>query len=287
MAIQLLPPEIEESLMNFLREDLGSGDITSRAVLDDEVKGEAIIIAEEDGVVAGLIEVRRLFEFLGCVAEPLAKDGDIIKTGQEIVRVKGKAKAILEGERAALNLLFRMSGIATETKKLLELAKRTNPRVKIACTRKTAPGLRAFDKRAVEIGGGDTHRLRLDDCVLVKDSHVRLVGSVGEAVRMAVEKVSFTKKVEVEVRSMEEALEAAEAGADIVMLDNMRVKEVKRVVDEFAKRGYRGKVLLEASGKINEKNIMEYAKAGVDVISIGAITHSPRALDMSLEIKRA
>jgi nicotinate-nucleotide pyrophosphorylase (carboxylating) len=287
MANRLLSPEIEKGLMNFLREDLGFGDITSKAVLDDKVKGEAIIIAKEEGVLAGLIEVKRLFELLGCVAEPLAKDGHIIKIGQEIVCIKGKAKAILEGERVALNLLSRMSGIATETKKLLELAKKVNPRVKIACTRKTAPGLRAFDKRAVEIGGGDSHRLRLDDCVLIKDNHVKLVGSAGEAVRRAVERVSFTKKVEVEVGSLEEALEAAKAGADIVMLDNMKVEEVKRVVDEFTKRGYRDKVLLEASGEMNEKNITDYAMAMVDVISIGAITHSPRALDMSLEIKRA
>ncbi|MEM3078107.1 MAG: carboxylating nicotinate-nucleotide diphosphorylase [Nitrososphaerales archaeon] len=283
----MLPLEIEESLKNFLREDVCSGDITSKAVLDDEVKGEAIIITKEGGTVAGLTEVVRLFEFLGCIAEPLVKDGDIIKAGQGIVRIKGKAKAILEGERVALNLLSRMSGIATETKKFLESAKRVNSKVKIACTRKTAPGLRVFDKKAVEIGGGDTHRLRLDDCALIKDNHVRLVGSVREAVKRAVEKVSFTKKVEVEVGSAKEALEAAEAGADIVMLDNMRIKEVRRVVDEFEKRGYRGKVLLEASGRINKKNIVEYAKTGVDIISVGAITHSPKALDMSLKIKRA
>ncbi len=285
MTSRLLPLEIEESLMNFLREDTGFGDITSKAVLDDKVEGEACIIAKEDGVLAGLIEVRRIFEFLGCVAEPLAEDGDTIKAGQEIVRIWGKAKAILEGERVALNLLSRMSGIATGTKKLFELAKRANTKVKISCTRKTAPGLRAFDKRAVEIGGGDTHRLRLDDCVLIKDNHVRLVGSVGETTRRAVERVSFTKKVEVEVGSVKEALEAAEAGADIVMLDNMNVEEVKAVVGEFAEKGYRGKVLLEASGNIDETNIAEYAGTGVDVISIGALTHSPKALDMSLEIK--
>jgi nicotinate-nucleotide pyrophosphorylase (carboxylating) len=179
-----------------------------------------------------------------------------------------------------------MSGVATATADLVSIAnKQSRGKVRIACTRKTLPGLRYFEKRAVELGGGDTHRLRLDDAVLIKDNHLELAGSVGECVRKAKEKVSFTKKVEVEVTTPNQAVEAAQAGADIVMLDNMTPKEVGSSMTLLISKGLRDRVLIEASGGIRKENLASYAKTGVDVISVGAITLSAPAVDMSLEIR--
>jgi nicotinate-nucleotide pyrophosphorylase (carboxylating) len=178
-----------------------------------------------------------------------------------------------------------MSGVATATADLVSIAKKeSRGKVRIACTRKTLPGLRYFEKRAVELGGGDTHRLRLDDAVLIKDNHLELAGSVGACVRKAKERVSFTKKVEVEVTTADQAVEAAQAGADIVLMDNMTPKEVGISMTLLMSKGLRDRVRVEASGGIRRENLASYAKTGVDVISVGAITHSARAIDISLEM---
>jgi nicotinate-nucleotide pyrophosphorylase (carboxylating) len=202
-----------------------------------------------------------------------------------ILTARGPARGLLGVERTLLNLLSHMSGVATSTADLVTISnKESRGRVRIACTRKTLPGLRYFEKKAVEVGGGDTHRLRLDDAVLIKDNHLKLAGSITDAVRKAKKKTSFTKKIEVEVTTPDQAVEAAQAGADIVLLDNMTTKEVERSVSLLRAKSLRDRIVVEASGGIRKENLASYAKTGVDVISVGAITNSAPAIDMSLEI---
>jgi len=267
-----------------LAEDIGMGDLTSELVVPEGAWAEAEVVAKEGGILAGVREARMAFELLGARVLEAMEDGAPIKPGDVVLRVEGPARALLAAERTALNFLMRMSGIATATAELLRRARRANPRVRVAATRKTAPGLRELDKRAVRLGGGDTHRLRLDDCVLIKDNHVAVVGSIEEAIRKAREGVSFTKKIEVEVSRPEEAVLAARAGADIVMLDNFTIGEVRRALELLERAGLRHKVLVEASGRITPDNVADYAGAGVDIISSGYITHSARSLDFSMRI---
>jgi len=275
---------LRERLMEFLREDLGMGDVTTEAVVPAEVMVSAHMIAKEPMVVAGLYEVSVIFEAIGVNFKAKARDGEKVDAGTVLAEVYGRARDILSAERTVLNILMRMSGIATQTRRLVETVRKAGFNVRIAATRKTAPGLRLLDKRAVAIGGGDPHRFRLDDAVLIKDNHVRVAGGVREAVQRARSATSFSKKIEVEVQSLEEALEAAECGVDILMLDNMSVEEAKRTIEALEDRGLRGKVVIEVSGRIDEKNILEYAELGPDVISVGSLTHSVRAADISLEI---
>ena len=267
-----------------LAEDIGMGDLTSELVVPEGAWAEAEVVAKEGGILAGVREARMAFELLGARVLEAMGDGAPIKPGDVVLRVEGPARALLAAERTALNFLMRMSGIATATAELLRRARRANPRVRVAATRKTAPGLRELDKRAVRLGGGDTHRLRLDDCVLIKDNHIAVVGSIEEAIRKAREGVSFTKKIEVEVSRPEEAVLAARAGADIVMLDNFTIGEVRRALELLERAGLRHKVLVEASGRITPDNVADYAGAGVDIISSGYITHSARSLDFSMRI---
>jgi len=267
-----------------LAEDIGMGDLTSELVVPEGAWAEAEVVAKEGGVLAGVREAKMAFELLGARVLEAMEDGAPIKPGDVVLRVEGPARALLAAERTALNFLMRMSGIATATAELLRRARRANPRVRVAATRKTAPGLRELDKRAVRLGGGDTHRLRLDDCVLIKDNHIAVVGSIEEAIRKAREGVSFTKKIEVEVSRPEEAVLAARAGADIVMLDNFTIGEVRRALELLERAGLRHKVLVEASGRITPDNVADYAGAGVDIISSGYITHSARSLDFSMRI---
>jgi len=211
----------EERIREFIREDIGYGDITSAALLEGRRQVRARILFREEGIAAGLEEAAAVFALLGCTVKLLEEDGARVASGSIVMEVRGPAEAVLAGERTALNLLGRMSGIATAVAAAASRAARANPGVRVAATRKTAPGLRDLDKRAVELGGGDTHRLRLDDCVLIKDNHLRLGLRVGEAVARARRRASFTKKIEVEVQTLDQAAEAAEAGADIIMFDNM------------------------------------------------------------------
>ncbi len=279
-----LNPLVERKVREALEEDLGFGDITSQLVVPEDATAVAEVVAKEAGVLAGVEEARLAFELLGARVIHAMPDGARVRPGDVVLRAEGPARALLAAERTALNFLMRMSGIATATAQLVERARQVNPRVRVAATRKTAPGLRLFDKKAVELGGGDTHRLRLDDCVLIKDNHIAIVGSVAEAVRRARETVSFTKKVEVEVSRPEEALEAARAGADIIMLDNFTVKDIRRALRMLEEAGLRKSVLVEASGGIRPDNVADYAATGVDIISSGYLTHSARALDFSMRI---
>ncbi len=277
---------MEEQLHRFLQEDLGHGDITTSIVIPANVIVEAEILAKQTGVVGGIEEAIVLCRSLELVGNALVDDGERIKPNTPLIRIRGDARTILSVERTLVNLLSRMSGIATATRHLVDEIEQQGYNVRVACTRKVAPGLAYFDKKAVLVGGGDTHRFNLNDLALIKDNHIKIVGSVKEAVQKARATVSFSKKVEVEVRTLVEALEAAEAGADIVMLDNFSPSETKETILALTKNGLRNKVLVEASGGITGTNIVEYASASLDIISVGSITHSAPALDISLEITK-
>jgi nicotinate-nucleotide pyrophosphorylase (carboxylating) len=275
---------LEEKLLQLLAEDVGQGDVTTTAVIPLGTKAKAEVIAKEAGIAAGIEEAVILAESLGLKAEAHVADGDALKKGQVIIRISGDARTILSAERTMLNLLSRMSGIATTTRRLVEKLKKAGLKTRIAATRKTAPGLSYFDKKAVFVGGGDPHRLHLDDLVLIKGNHLAIVGNVESAVRRAKENASFSKKIEVEVTRAEDAVVAAKAGADVIMLDNFSPKRIKDAVKLLEKASFSGKVLLEASGGITAENLIDYASTRIDVLSMGELTHSVKALDISLEI---
>ncbi|HID90415.1 TPA: carboxylating nicotinate-nucleotide diphosphorylase [Candidatus Bathyarchaeota archaeon] len=275
---------LREKLIRFLREDVGMGDITTEGVVPTGTRVRAQIIPREPAVVAGVSEVKALLEVLGINVVRSVGDGEEVRPGSVVMELEGEGRTILAAERTALNILMRMSGIATAVRELVRKVEGAGFRVRIAATRKTAPGLRYFDKRAVALGGGDTHRLRLDDAVLIKDNHIVIAGGVREAIKRARVITSFAKKVEVEVRTPEEALSAAESGADIVMLDNMTPERVEESIKVLERHGLRDKVLVEVSGGITKDNILTYAKRRPDIISLGSLTHSVQAIDMSLKV---
>ena len=278
---------LEEKLRQLLAEDVGQGDVTTASVVPSGTKAEAYVIAKETGIAAGIEESVVLAESLALKAEAHVSDGESIKKGQVIIRISGDARTILSAERTMLNLLSRMSGIATTTRRLTEKLRKAGLNTRIAATRKTAPGLSIFDKKAVSVGGGDPHRLHLDDMILIKDNHIAIAGSAVEAVKRAKAKVSFSKKIEVELTKSTDAVKVAEAGADIIMLDNFSPRQVKEAIELLKKAGFFGKVLLEVSGGITEENIVDYAATKIDVVSMGQITHSVKALDISLEIVKS
>jgi nicotinate-nucleotide pyrophosphorylase (carboxylating) len=275
---------LEEKFRKFVEEDVGQGDITTLLTVPSGTIVEAKILAKEYGIIAGIKEALVFLESFGLQANPFVPDGSKVKPKTDILKIVGDARTLLSIERTLLNLLSRMSGIATSTRRLVEKVHKAGYKTRVACTRKVAPGLSHFDKKAVMTGGGDTHRLHLDDMILVKDNHFAIIGDVATAVKRVREDVSFSKKVEVEASTMEDALEAAKAGVDIVMLDNFTPKQTKKTVGLLKKKRLRNKVLVESSGGITEKNILEFAATGVDIISLGEITDSAKALDISLEI---
>jgi nicotinate-nucleotide pyrophosphorylase (carboxylating) len=278
-------PLLRETLLRFVQEDAPWGDLTTELTVDPEDEARGKIVAKTSGVFAGREEVETLTSLFNLKTNLKIKDGERFEANTILGEIYGKAKDILLIERTLLNLLSHMCSIATATRAATDLIKSKGLKTRIAATRKTHPGLRLFEKKAVKIGGGDTHRMDLSSMVLIKDNHINLCGSVGEAVKRARAAASFATKVEVEVRSLAEALEAAEAGADIIMLDNMSPEGVKEVVKEFERRGLRNRVLLEASGGINQTNLLDYAQAGVDIISMGSLTLSPPPVDLSLEVE--
>jgi nicotinate-nucleotide pyrophosphorylase (carboxylating) len=276
---------VEEIIREFLSEDLGYGDITSDALIRHDQRASARLFFKEPGVTAGLEEAAAVFTLLGCEVRQHAPDGASVEAWKPLLEIEGPAKALLAGERVALNIVAHMSGIATTTAAVVKSARVANPKVRVAATRKTLPGLKNLEKKAVELGGGDTHRLRLDDCVLIKDNHLELLPSITEAVRLARKRVSFTKKIEVEVRDAAQAVEAAEAGADIIMFDNMIPDQIRDVLAKLRSEGLCEGGLFEASGGITPENAADYAASGVDVISLGSLTHSAKVLDVKLEIR--
>jgi len=266
----------KKQLLQFLAEDIGKGDITS--ALLPKKKISVRIISRENAIVAGTRYAKEIFKFGGCNTKILKKDGSRIKPNQTIMTITGDAGKILACERTVLNLLIRMSGIATLTN---ELVKKIPKKTKLYATRKTAPGLRYFDKEAVEIGGGKKHRLRLDEMVMIKDNHIVVENSLLSIIKKAKRKY---KKFEVEVENTSDAVLAAKEGATIVMLDNFSPVQIKRTIKALKDQKLRNKVMLEASGGINSKNISKYGQTGVDIISVGSITNSVKGIDMSLEI---
>ncbi len=265
---------------SFIEEDLGYDDVSCTIVPDRPA--EAVIFTKEDCIVAGIKEAGAIFSYLGVQAETTLKDGDSLKEGDIIFRLKGGAVSILRAERLTLNFLGHLSGIATLTRACVGIVRRHAESTRVACTRKTTPGIRKFEKLAVVAGGGDSHRFNLSDSVMIKDNHIKLMGI--EAALEAAKKTSFTRKVEVEVESAENAVLAAKLGADIVMLDNMQPEKVTDTLGILKEKGLRDSVIIEVSGGISQTNLEAYAKTGVDVISMGSLIHKSRWIDMSLEI---
>ena len=274
---------VEDKLKALLAEDVGQGDVTASAVIPSDFAVKAEVVAKENGVAAGIEEALTLAQAVGLKAKAHVVEGEEVKNKQVLITISGDAQTILAIERTLLNLLSRMSGIATQTAALRTKLKNAGMKTKIAATRKSAPGLLYFDKKAVAIGGGDPHRLHLDDMILIKDNHLAILGGVETAVKKAKASASFTKKIEVEVTNDADALKAASAGADIIMLDNFSPTQAKATVVKLRKAGFNN-VLLEVSGGVISENLLEFAKAELDIISVGALTHSVKALDISLEI---
>ena len=269
----------KKQLLQFLAEDIQSGDITSALLPNKKIKAK--IISREQGIVAGVKFAKYIFQSKRCAVKIFTKDGSRLKPNQIILQVSGSAKSILSCERTVLNLLSRMSGIATQTNYLVSQIKKYSKKTNLYSTRKTAPGLRYFDKEAVKIGGGHRHRMALDDMVMIKDNHLLLCNSMKSIIKKARKK---HKHVEVEVENQNDAIFAAEYGATIVMLDNFSSTQIKKTITALQKKKLRKRVRLEASGGINSKNINAYAKTGVDIISVGSITNSVIGLDLSLEV---
>ncbi len=270
---------LSSELERFVAEDLGEWDDSSRLV--PETPTRAAIIAKEDCIISGLAEAEEILDYFGLQGERLYDDGEFVPGGSRVLCISGSARAILQAERLTLNFLARMSGISTITRECVLSA---GGAVRIAATRKTTPGFRAFEKKAVFLGGGDRHRFNLSDAVLIKDNHIRILG-LKECLHRAKENASFTKKIEVEVESLEEMAIAARGGADIIMFDNMSPEMIERGVELLQEMGLRELLILEASGGINPTNIPQYARSGVDIISLGALTRDARWIDLSLEME--
>ena len=268
----------DELILSALREDITSEDITTNSVMPHYQKGQVDLICKEDGVIAGLDVFKRVFELLDENTEVTfyVKDGDEVKKGEKLGLIVGDIRVLLSGERTALNFLQRMSGIATYTRSIADLLKGT--KTKLLDTRKTTPNMRIFEKYAVKVGGGNNHRYNLSDGILLKDNHIGAAGGVKEAVKMAKEYAPFVRKIEIEVENLEMLKEAIDAGADIIMLDNMSVEDMKKAVEMTA-----GKAETECSGNVTKENIAHLTDIGVDYISSGALTHSAPILDLSLK----
>lgn len=267
-----------------LEEDEGFGDVTSNALIDKDDVSVGQIFSKEDGILAGIDIAREIFESRDITVIFNLNDGTEISKGDLLIHVVGNTRDILLLERTVLNLLMRMSGVATAANHYVNLVKDYD--VIVAGTRKTAPAIAKFDKYALAVGGADTHRFSLDDMVLIKDNHIMAVGTPLEALKKAQNNVSFSKKIEIEVETLEDAIQCVENKADIVMLDNMDPSEVKEVLDQLDKLGIRNNSLIEVSGGINHETIREFAEVGVDIISSGALTHSTRSLNFGLDLKR-
>lgn len=268
----------DELIKSALKEDITSEDITTNSVMRDYQLGQVDLICKQDGVIAGLEVFKRVFILLDANTEVefYVKDGDQVKNGQKIGVIRGDIRVLLSGERTALNFLQRMSGIATYTRNVADLLK--GSKTKLLDTRKTTPNMRVFEKYAVKVGGGCNHRYNLSDGILLKDNHIGAAGGVKQAVAMAKEYAPFVRKIEVEVENLDMVKEALEAGADIIMLDNMSVEDMKTAVKLVS-----GKAETECSGNVTKENVKKLVDIGVDYISSGALTHSSPILDLSLK----
>lgn len=265
-------------IMEALKEDITSEDITTNAVMREACPGEVQLICKQDGVIAGLEVYKRVFELLDekTEVEFYVKDGDVVKNKQLMGVVRGDIRVLLSGERVALNYLQRMSGIATYTRSIVDLLEGSKTR--LLDTRKTTPNMRVFEKYAVKVGGGCNHRYNLSDGILLKDNHIGAAGSVAKAIKMAKEYAPFVRKIEIEVENLEMVKEAVEAGADIIMLDNMTPDEMREAIKIID-----GRAQTECSGNVTKENVARLVSVGVDYISSGALTHSAPILDISMK----
>jgi len=271
---------IRDILERAFREDMPLGDITTDYTVPENSVSKAVLTAKQDGVIAGLEICMEAFRMLDpeVKLQPLVKDGDFVKKGDRLLVVEGKSRALLKAERTALNILQRLSGIASETRRYVDKIRGYN--AKVVDTRKTTPGLRLLEKYAVRVGGGTNHRFSLSDGVLIKDNHIKAAGGIRQAVEAVRMKIPHTVKIEVETENLEQVQEALDSGADIIMLDNMPPELMKQAIKLI-----NGKALTEASGNVSLDNIEEVAATGVDIISVGAITHSVRAMDISMKFE--
>ena len=278
MKEMLFSDDLDRLILTALREDIGTGDITTLSTVDPEAMIHGRYIAKDDGIICGIDVVRRVFDALdaGVDYRPLKEDGDRVSRGELIATVSGNAVTVLSGERVGLNLLQHLSGIATATRKAVDTVKGYG--TKIIDTRKTTPGLRILEKYAIRVGGGSNHRYNLADGILITDNHIVAAGVITAAVEAARRRAPHTLKIEVETENLDQVREAIEAGADIVMLDNMDVSTMREAVKLIS-----GRALTEASGNMGERDLCEVASTGVDLISIGALTHSVKAMDISLK----
>lgn len=270
--------QVDHLILSALKEDISSEDVTTNAVMKEAVQGEVELICKEEGVIAGLPVFERVFHLLDnqTSVEFFCKDGDKVQKGQLMGKITGDIRVLLSGERVALNFLQRMSGIATYTRQVADLLSGSD--IQLLDTRKTTPNMRIFEKYAVRVGGGQNHRYNLSDGILLKDNHIGAAGSVTAAVRMAKEYAPFVRKIEIETETLDMVREAVEAGADIIMLDNMSTEEMQEAIRIIA-----GRAQTECSGNVTKENIQRFASLGIDYISSGALTHSAPILDISLK----
>lgn len=274
---------LEQQIRTWLDEDIGFGDITTLATVPEDLEGKGILYVKQSGVIAGLEIAEKVFKILDPELHYHQKvsDGDYAEKGTVIAEVEGKVQSILTGERLALNLLQHLSGIATMTHRFVAEARKGNDKVRVVDTRKTTPGLRMLEKYAVVVGGGYNHRLGLFDAVLIKDNHIKAAGGIQQAILQARAKLPHTTKIEVEVETLEQLEEALAVKPDIIMLDNMDLATMEEAVKQV-----NGQAIVEASGGVNLHNIAAIARTGVDIISVGSLTHSVTALDISLDLNQ-
>jgi nicotinate-nucleotide pyrophosphorylase (carboxylating) len=278
--------EKRSSIIRFLEEDIGVGDITTNSIIPADKIVNAVIRCNDSNetITCGLQEAQIVFDVCNCIAILFINDGSKVKKGDIVMHIRGGARSVLKAERTALNLIMRMSGIATLTRSFVNLVEKYYPKVKITGTRKTAPGLRFFDKKAITIGGGYPHRMRLDDMVLIKDNHLAISDSIEKSIRMAKANLGSAVRIECEVKNTEEAMRAAKAGANVIMFDNFSPSEAEIGVKAIRELEAFDDIEIELSGGITLDNIINYVKAQPDLISVGHLTHSPTAVDYSLEI---
>ncbi|MBR3317658.1 MAG: carboxylating nicotinate-nucleotide diphosphorylase [Atopobiaceae bacterium] len=271
---------MEKHIRASLEEDMPSGDLSTDSVIPDRRQARVELLCKQDGVIAGMAIFVKTFKLLdpATTVTPLVRDGDRIRKGQMLATIEGDVRTLLSGERTALNYLQHMSGVASYTRKMVDILHQAGSTAQLVDTRKTTPGMRIFDKMAMRIGGGGNHRQNLSDAILLKDNHIDAAGSVFDAVRMARTRCSFMTKIEVECEDLGMVREAVEAGADVIMLDNMSHEQMQEAIDYVS-----GRALLEISGNVTEENVASFADLKVDVISCGALTHSAGILDLSMK----
>ena len=280
MTDPMIQAKMDAAIRAALEEDMPFGDVSTKAVMPEPRPGRVQLIAKQDGVIAGLGVFARVFALIdpAVTVDALVSDGDEVKSGQHLAIVQGDVRVLLEGERVALNYLQRMSGVATYTHRIVAALAAAGASTRLVCTRKTTPGLRLFEREAVRMGGGHLHRYGLSDAVMLKDNHIDAAGGIKPAVAAARATAPFTSKVEVECESLDMVREAVEAGADIIMLDNMDHAAMAEAIDLID-----GRATTEASGNVTAENVTAYADLGVDIVSCGALTHSAGILDLSLK----